>query len=265
MRPARHLQDVLGVFQVLLELRRTAIAALAVLGGGLAADHLGLVALLYPTNLEGVQRFRVAIHSTRLGDGAPPGESADFFEQPIRAASSSAIANSLCMEDSSCRATRTVHNPTSRNPRRGWCIGGGFIIYAEFAQDAHSPSATHGSATPHPHAETHRHQEDPAHRVRAHHHRPGVRVRLLRHPGVQGTPRGRLLGRPGELQPGDHHDRPGDRRPHLHRADHLAGRREDHRQGEARRAAAHARRADRRSTPRWTSSSTACWRSTASR
>ena len=95
------------------------------------------------------------------------------------------------------------------------------------------------------HAEAHRPQEDPAHRLRPHRHRPGLRVRLLRHPGVQGPPRGGLRGRAGQLQPGHHHDRPGDGRPHLHRADHLGGRREDHREGTARRPAAHARRADR--------------------
>ena len=37
-----------------------------------------------------------------------------------------------------------------------------------------------------PHAQARRHQEDAHHRLRTHHHRPGVRVRLLRHPGLQG-------------------------------------------------------------------------------
>ena len=45
-------------------------------------------------------------------------------------------------------------------------------------------------------------------------------------------------GHPGQLQPGDDHDRPGDRRRHLRRADHPRVRREDHRQGAPRRAAA---------------------------
>ena len=76
-------------------------------------------------------------------------------------------------------------------------------------------------ATTPTHAEAHRHQEDPAHRLRPDRHRPGVRVRLLRHPGVQGASRGRVRGRPGQLEPGDDHDRPGDGRPDLHRADHL--------------------------------------------
>ena len=52
-------------------------------------------------------------------------------------------------------------------------------------------------------------------------------------------------GHPGQLQPGDDHDRPGDRRRHLRRADHPGVRREDHRQGAPRRAAAHPRRPDR--------------------
>src|SRR3989338_6131940 len=38
-----------------------------------------------------------------------------------------------------------------------------------------------------PSAEADRHQEDPDHRVGAHHHRAGVRVRLLRHAGLQGA------------------------------------------------------------------------------
>ena len=71
-------------------------------------------------------------------------------------------------------------------------------------------------------AEAHRHQEHPDHRRRADRHRPGLRVRLLRRAGVQGAARGGLPGHPGQLQPGDDHDRPGDGRRHLHRADHLA-------------------------------------------
>ncbi len=50
---------------------------------------------------------------------------------------------------------------------------------------------------------------------------------------------------------------------HLHRADHLADGGEDHRAGEARRAAAHHGRADRRSTARWTWPSTASSKPTA--
>jgi glucose/arabinose dehydrogenase len=38
-------------------------------------------------------------------------------------------------------------------------------------------------------AQAHRHtQKNPHHRLRAHHHFPGLRVRLLRHPGLQGPP-----------------------------------------------------------------------------
>ena len=40
------------------------------------------------------------------------------------------------------------------------------------------------------------------------------------HPGLQGAQGGRLRGRAGEQQPRHDHDRPGVRRPHLHRAHH---------------------------------------------
>ena len=43
-------------------------------------------------------------------------------------------------------------------------------------------------------AEAHRHPLDPADRLRPDRHRPGVRVRLLRHPGVQGAARRRATG-----------------------------------------------------------------------
>ena len=52
-------------------------------------------------------------------------------------------------------------------------------------------------------------------------------------------------GRPGQLQPGHDHDRSGDGRPHLHRADHLARSSPRSSRGAARRAAADARRPDR--------------------
>ena len=94
-------------------------------------------------------------------------------------------------------------------------------------------------------AQAYRHPEDPDHRRRADRHRPGLRVRLLGHPGVQGAARGGLRGRAGQLEPGHDHDRPRDGRPDLHRADHARGRRADHRRREARRRAADARRADR--------------------
>ncbi len=41
-------------------------------------------------------------------------------------------------------------------------------------------------------------------------HRPGLRVRLLRHPGVPGAARGGHPGHPRQQQPGDDHDRPRD-------------------------------------------------------
>ena len=41
--------------------------------------------------------------------------------------------------------------------------------------------------------------------------------------------RGGLPHRPGQFQSGHHHDRPGIRRPHLHRADHARMRRKNHR------------------------------------
>ncbi len=62
---------------------------------------------------------------------------------------------------------------------------------------------------------------------------------------MQGAAGGGLQGHPGELEPRDHHDRSGDGRRHLHRADHLAGRRDDHRERAARCAAADDGRADR--------------------
>ena len=70
--------------------------------------------------------------------------------------------------------------------------------------------------------------KNPRDRLRPDRHRPVRRVRLLRHPGLQG-PQGRgLRSRPGELQPGDHHDRPRARRPHLHRAPHAGVSRRNH-------------------------------------
>jgi len=62
-------------------------------------------------------------------------------------------------------------------------------------------------------------------------HRPGLRVRLFGHPGLQGAEGGGLPHRPGQLQSGDHHDRPGPGGRHLCRADHARNRREDHREG----------------------------------
>ena len=66
---------------------------------------------------------------------------------------------------------------------------------------------------------------DPAHRQRADRHRPGVRVRLLGHPGVPRAARRGLPRRARELEPGDDHDRPRVRRRDLRRA---ARRRDPH-------------------------------------
>ena len=82
-------------------------------------------------------------------------------------------------------------------------------------------------------------------RLGADRHRPGLRVRLLGHAGVQGAAQRRARGRAGQQQPGDDHDRPGAGRPHLRRAADARDRRGDHRAGAARRAAADRRRADR--------------------
>jgi hypothetical protein len=89
-----------------------------------------------------------------------------------------------------------------------------------------------------------RHQVRPGDRLRPDRHRPGLRVRLLGHPGVPRAARRGPSGRPGQLQPGDDHDRPGVRRRDLRRADHPRDRREGHRQGEPGRGAGHPRRAD---------------------
>ena len=83
-------------------------------------------------------------------------------------------------------------------------------------------------------------------RLRADRHRPGLRVRLLRHPGLPGAQGGGAAGQPGQHQPGHDHDRPRVRRRHLRRAaDRRSSSSEGHRQGAAGRAAGHPRRADR--------------------
>ncbi len=99
-------------------------------------------------------------------------------------------------------------------------------------------------------AETHRYLHHPHHRRRPHRHRPGLRVRLLRHAGVQDAEGRRLPGGAGQFQSGDDHDRSRSRRRHLYRADHPGDRRQDHRQGAPRgarrlRAAADHGRPDR--------------------
>ena len=82
-------------------------------------------------------------------------------------------------------------------------------------------------------------------------HRPGLRVRLFRRAGLQGAEGRGLPDHPGQLQPGDDHDRSGAGRRHLYRADHAGDRREDHREGAARRAAADHGRADGAEHARW--------------
>ena len=113
-------------------------------------------------------------------------------------------------------------------------------------------------------AQARRHRARPGDRVRPDRDRAGLRVRLLGHPGVPGAARGGPAGQPGQLQPGDDHDRPGVRRRHLHRADHRRLRREGDRERAPGRAAGHARRADRAEHARSRCTSAACWRSTAS-
>ena len=109
---------------------------------------------------------------------------------------------------------------------------------------ARRPGMTTRSCTE-PDAQTYRHQVDPDHRRRAHRHRPSLRIRLFRHAGLQGAEGRGLPGRAGEFEPGDDHDRSRSRRRDLYRADHAGDRREDHREGTPRRAAADHGRADR--------------------
>ena len=94
-------------------------------------------------------------------------------------------------------------------------------------------------------AQARRHQERPRHRLRPDRDRPGLRVRLLRNPGVPRAARGGRSRHPGQLEPGHDHDRPRLRRRDLHRADHVAGHRDDHREGAPRRDPADPGRPDR--------------------
>ncbi len=96
-----------------------------------------------------------------------------------------------------------------------------------------------------PDAPPRRPRDDPAHRQWPDHHRAGLRVRLLRHPGVPRAARRGLPRRPRQLEPGDDHDRPRVRRRHVRRAARRLDARAHHREGTARRAAADARRSDR--------------------
>ena len=89
-------------------------------------------------------------------------------------------------------------------------------------------------------------QSRPGHRLRPDRHRPGraSSTTPAPRPAACCSAEG-LRVDPGQLQPGDDHDRPGVRRRDLRRADHPGVRREDHRQGAPRRAAADPRRPDR--------------------
>ena len=80
-----------------------------------------------------------------------------------------------------------------------------------------------------------RHRERSNHRGRADRDRPGLRVRLLGHAGLQGAQGGRLPSHPRQLEPSNHHDGPRKRGRDLYRADPLARRRGDHREGATRR------------------------------
>ena len=103
---------------------------------------------------------------------------------------------------------------------------------------------------PEHYAETHRYLDHPDHRRRPDRDRPGLRVRLFGHPGLQGAQGRGLPDRAGQFQSGDDHDRPGSGGRDLYRADHARDRGPDHREGAQRRpgrlrAAPHHGRADR--------------------
>ena len=81
------------------------------------------------------------------------------------------------------------------------------------------------------HAQENRHFHHHDHRRRADRHRPGLRIRLFRHAGLQDAAVRGLSHRAGEFEPGHDHDRSRHGRPHLCRADHAGSRRQDHREG----------------------------------
>ncbi len=107
-------------------------------------------------------------------------------------------------------------------------------------------------------AAPHRPRDDPADRQRTDRDRPGLRVRLLGHPGVPRAARRGLPRRARELEPGDDHDRPGVRRRDLRRAADGPVARAHHREGTARRAAARRSAARPDSTSRSRSTRPAC-------
>ena len=82
-----------------------------------------------------------------------------------------------------------------------------------------------------PNAQTDRYFHHSHHRRRPDHHRPGVRIRLFGHAGLQDIARRGLSHRAHQFQSGHDHDRSGHGGPDLYRADHAGNRREDHRQG----------------------------------
>ena len=90
-------------------------------------------------------------------------------------------------------------------------------------------------------------------RLRPDRDRPGLRVRLRRLPGAEGAARGRLPHDRRQLEPGDDHDRPRLRRPHLPRAARPRRRRR------RARAASGPTRCCRRSAARRRSTSRASW------
>ena len=89
-----------------------------------------------------------------------------------------------------------------------------------------------------PHAQAHGYQVHPHHRGRTDRHRPGLRVRLFGNAGLQGLEGRGLPHHPRQFQSGDDHDGSGSGGRDLHRADHARDRRQDHRGGAPRRAAA---------------------------
>ena len=82
-----------------------------------------------------------------------------------------------------------------------------------------------------PNAQTDRYFHHSHHRRRPDHHRPGVRIRLFGHAGLQDIARRGLSHRAHQFQSRHDHDRSGHGGPDLYRADHARDRREDHRQG----------------------------------
>ena len=115
-----------------------------------------------------------------------------------------------------------------------------------------------------PDAPPRRHRVDPAHRLRADRDRPGLRVRLLGHPGLPGAAGGGLPGHPGQLEPGHDHDRPGLRRRHLRRAARRRGARPRSSSGSGPTPCCRPSAARPRSTWPWSWSRPACSSATAS-